>query len=237
MKADKSIELSIIIPVLNEEDGIGSLLQHLHQQAAHGNALEILVVDGGSTDDTVKVAEAQGVRVVQSEKGRAVQMNVGAASANGSILYFLHADTYPPKHFDSAITSAVANEQQAGCFRMQFNSPSRFLSFFSWFTRFNIPLCRGGDQSLFISKNLFVEQGGFNEAYRIYEDNEFIGRLYRQASFTVLTQEVVTSARKYEENGKWVLQYHFTVVHLKKFLGAPPEKLYAYYHKNILSQL
>lgn len=237
MKADNSIELSIIIPVLNEEDTIGSLLQHLYQQAAHVDALEILVVDGGSADDTVKVTQAQGVRVVQSEKGRAVQMNVGAATAKGSILYFLHADTYPPKHFDSAIQTVVANERQAGCFRMQFNSPSRFLSFFSWFSRFNIPLCRGGDQSLFISKNLFVELGGFNEAYRIYEDNEFIGRLYRQASFTVLPQKVVTSARKYEENGKWVLQYHFTVVHLKKFLGAPPEKLYAYYHKNILSQL
>ena len=237
MKADNSIQLSIIIPVLNEEGTIGSLLQHLQLQAAQGEVLEILVVDGGSTDDTVKVAEAQGVRVVHSEKGRAVQMNVGATGAKGSILYFLHADTYPPKHFDSAITSAVSNKKQAGCFRMQFNSPSLFLSFFSWFTRFNIPLCRGGDQSLFITKKLFEELGGFNEAYRIYEDNEFIGRIYRQASFTVLTQEVVTSARKYEENGKWALQYHFTVVHLKKFLGAPPEKLYAYYHKNILSQL
>jgi GT2 family glycosyltransferase len=174
---------------------------------------------------------------MSSEKGKAKQMNLGARYAKGTILYFLHADTFPPAHFDTAITTAVEKDEKAGCFRLQFNSPSRFLLFFSWFTRFNIPLCRGGDQSLFITKNLFKKMGGFNDSYRIYEDNEFIGRLYRQASFTVLPLKVLTSARKYEVNGTWTLQYHFTVIHLKKFLGSPPEKLYAYYSKNIQSQM
>jgi len=237
MKADNPIILSILIPVLNEEGTIGQLLQHLQQQAAHKGSLEVLVIDGGSADATVQIAEIHGATVVHSEKGKAKQMNKGATYAKGSILYFLHADTFPPAHFDTAITAAVKKGEKAGCFRLQFNSPSWFLSFFSWFTRFNVPLCRGGDQSLFITKKLFTELEGFNEAYRIYEDNEFIGRLYRQASFTVLPQEVLTSARKYEANGTWVLQYHFTVVHLKKFFGAPPEKLYAYYHKNIQSQM
>lgn len=237
MKVDNPIALSIVIPVLNEEGTIGSLLHYLQQEAAHKETIEVLVIDGGSTDSTMQIAETYGAIVLHSEKGKAKQMNEGATHAKGSILYFLHADTFPPAHYDTTITSAVAKDQKAGCFRLKFNSPSRFLSFFSWFTRFNVPLCRGGDQSLFITKNLFTDLGGFNEAYRIYEDNEFIGRLYRQASFTVLPQEVLTSARKYKANGAWILQYHFTVVHLKKFLGAPPEKLYDYYLKNIRSNM
>lgn len=237
MKVDNPFTISIVIPVFNEEETIGSLLQHLQQQAAHKEAMEILVIDGGSTDATVQIAEAYGATVVHSAKGKAKQMNLGATYAKGIILYFLHADTFPPAQFDTAITSAVEKDEKAGCFRLQFNSPSRFLSFFSWFTRFNVPLCRGGDQSLFITKNLFKELGGYNDSYRIYEDNEFIGRLYRQASFKVLPLKVLTSARKYEVNGTWALQYHFTVIHLKKFLGASPEKLYAYYHKNIQSQM
>ncbi|NNE02299.1 MAG: glycosyltransferase family 2 protein [Eudoraea sp.] len=237
MKVDNPIVVSIVIPVFNEEEIIGSLLQHLQQEAAHKEVMEVLVIDGGSTDATVKIAEANGAIVVHSEKGKAKQMNLGAMLAKGTILYFLHADTFPPKHFDTAIKTAVEKDEKAGCFRLQFNSPSRFLSFFSWFTRFNVPLCRGGDQSLFITKTLFKELGGFNDSYRIYEDNEFIGRLYRKASFTVLPLKVLTSSRKYEINGAWTLQYHFTVIHLKKFFGASPEKLYAYYNKNIQSQM
>ncbi|NNG08876.1 MAG: glycosyltransferase family 2 protein, partial [Arenibacter sp.] len=147
MKVDNPIVVSIVIPVFNEEEIIGSLLQHLQQEAAHKEVMEVLVIDGGSTDATVQIAKTHGATVVHSEKGKAKQMNVGATHAKGNILYFLHADTFPPANFDSAIISAVEKEEKAGCFRLQFNSPSRFLRFFSWFTRFNIPLCRGGDQS------------------------------------------------------------------------------------------
>jgi rSAM/selenodomain-associated transferase 2 len=225
--------LSVIIPVLNEETSLPTLLTHLQQEAANPEKLEIIVVDGGSTDQSVSVVNSFGLRVLNAPKGRARQMNSGARSAKGEVLYFLHADSLPPRHFDSEILGAVNRNSQAGCFRLQFNSRSYFLSLFAWFTRFNLPICRGGDQSLFITKNLFQSLGGFNEEFTIYEDNEFIGRIYRAAHFKVLAKNVVTSPRKYARNGQFRLQYHFAVVHLKKFMGAPPQKLFSYYNKHI----
>ena len=234
MKENKLPKISIIIPVLNEEETLDKLLPYLQTEAANYNQLEVIVSDGGSSDNTISIAKKYGASWLSVARGRASQMNAGAAKAKGQILYFLHADSLPPKHFDQTIVSAINSGIPAGCFRLKFNIPNRFLAFFAWFSRFNFTVCRGGDQSLFISQSLFTSLGGFNEEYKIYEDNEFIGRIYRKATFKVLPQEVITSARKYEKNGTVRLQYHFAMVHLKKFTGATPEALYAYYHKHIL---
>jgi len=179
------------------------------------------------------IAENFGARVFSSNKGRAAQMNLGAAKAQGAVLYFLHADTLPPKDFDKHILKAIKDSYEAGCFQMKFDSDSRFLSFFAWFSRLNYKLCRGGDQSLFITKHLFENLNGFNEAYRIYEDNEFISRLYDHTRFKVLPQHVKTSARRYDNKGLFALQYHFGVMHLKNRLGEGPEELYQYYKEHI----
>ena len=233
MKKNNLPKISIIIPVLNEEETLEQLVPYLQANAANYQALEIIVSDGGSTDNTLTIAKKHKISWVVSERGRAIQMNAGARKASGEILYFLHVDSFPPNHFDQLIMNAISSGIEAGCFRLKFNSPNKFLAFFSWFTRLNFPICRGGDQSLFISRSLFNSLGNFNEAYRIYEDNEFIGRIYRKANFRVLPQKVITSARKYHENGTVRLQFHFAMVHLKKFMGASPESLYAYYRKHI----
>ena len=230
---NNSNTISIVIPVLNEEKCIGPLLDHLQELRA-GQLHEILVIDGGSSDNTIKIAESKGETVVTSAKGRAKQMNVGAQQATGDILYFLHVDTIPPLHFDLHISNAVNHGNLAGCFRMKFDSDHWFLSLFASFTRFNYKICRGGDQSLFVTKKLFRKLGGFNEDYLIYEDSEFVGRLYKTTTFKVLPQSVVTSARKYGSNGMFKLQYHFAVIHFKKFLGAGHEELYDYYKKKIV---
>ena len=226
--------ISLIIPVLNEAEALRALLPYLREQAQTSDALcEIVVADGGSTDQSVAIAEAHGARVVRSEAGRARQMNAGARQALGEILYFLHADTFPPPRYDRLIMQATAREPVAGCFRLAFDRPGTVLRFFAWFTRLNWPICRGGDQSLFLPAAWFEALGGFNEAFRIYEDNELTGRLYRRYGFVVLPQTVTTSTRRYREVGTLRLQYYFAVIHLKKWLGSSPEALYRYYRKKI----
>lgn len=229
----KNPQISIIIPVLNEEVSIGSILTYLKNNSSFKNIKEILVVDGGSTDDTLAIASQSNCKVILSAKGRAKQMNFGAKHAKGDILYFLHVDTLPPKNFDTSIIEAVMKGSSTGCFQMKFDSKSRFLSFFAWFSRVNHKLCRGGDQSLFITKALFQKSDGFNEDYVVYEDNEFIGRLYEMGPFKILPRHVKTSARRYEERGEIVLQYHFGMIHLKNYLGAGPEQLHDYYKRKI----
>lgn len=233
MNPTKVPTLSIIVPVLNEAGLIQRFLNLLQAHSSSNHTKEIIVVDGGSTDNTVALVAALGIKIIEAEQGRARQMNAGAQHATGEILYFLHADTRPPAHFDQTIVEAVSQGYKAGCFQMKFDSTSPFLRFFAWFSRINHHLCRGGDQSLFIRKDLFLQTGGFNERYRVFEDNEFTSRLYGITEFRVVPQQVLTSARRYQQRGMLPLQYHFAVMHFKNFLGAGPEQLQAYYQKNI----
>jgi len=233
--------ISIVIPVLNEAETIENLLQHISENALATSVSEIVVVDGGSDDSSLEIvarfADNSQINVisVSSKKGRAKQMNVGAKITTGSILYFLHADSYPPNGFDSLIISEVEKGHSAGCFRLKFDSNHPILRFSQWFTRFNFKICRGGDQSLFVTRNAFDELNGYNESYTIYEDCEFINRIYAKYNFAIISDRLTTSARKYEHHGTVKLQYHFTVIHLKKMFGASAENLSQYYQKHIAS--
>tara|TARA_R110002051_G_scaffold4043_8_gene21463 strand:+ start:1548 stop:2252 length:705 start_codon:yes stop_codon:yes gene_type:complete len=225
--------ISIIIPVLNEEKYIKEVLFAISTNTSTNLIKEILVVDGGSADKTIANALKFGASVIKGKKGRAAQMNLGATKATGDILYFLHVDSLPPKDFDAAIFKAVEDGHNVGCFQMRFNSNSPFLKFFSWCTRINHQICRGGDQSLFITSKLFQQLKGFNENYVIYEDNEFIRRVYKLKPFKIISSAVTTSSRRYEERGMVKLQYHFGMIHLKYYLGANPIELHQYYLKYI----
>ncbi|WP_343488002.1 TIGR04283 family arsenosugar biosynthesis glycosyltransferase [Allomuricauda sp. d1] len=228
------LRLSVIIPVLNEQHMLDNLLRHLDNISFHRDALQIIVVDGGSTDNTIDIAKKHHVTILNSKKGRAAQMNTGAEYAKSDVLYFLHADTFPPRHFDKIVLKAVESRHTSGCFRMRFDSNNPILRFFAWLSRINHTLCRGGDQSLFVLKNIFHETGGFNESYLIYEDSEFIRRLYKTTNFKVLPQQVITSARKYHQKGWFRVQYHFAMIHFKNYLGDGPDELYRYYSKKLL---
>ncbi len=248
-------QLSIIIPILNEADNIENLLNHLFENSSEINIAEIIIVDGGSIDGSQEILRAfissskskivldtefssenftrTDIKLLTSEKGRAKQMNLGAKLAAGNILYFLHADSFPPKHFDTLIINEVNNQNLAGCFKMKFDHNHWWLHVASWLTHFKWRACRGGDQSQFITKKLFIELNGFNESFTIYEDNDLINKLYAQNEFVVIQEWITTSARRYNVNGIWKLQYHFWAIYVKKWFGASAEELHDYYLKHI----
>ena len=226
--------ISIIIPILNEEATIGKLLNHLFKNSSKENIADLIMVDGGSTDHSESIIKKfQNVTFLKSDKGRAKQMNIGAKNAKGNILYFLHADSFPPKHFDQLIINEVENGNLAGCFKMKFDSNHWWLKLAGWLTHFRWRACRGGDQSQFITKKLFNTIGGFDERFVVYEDNDLINKLYAINQFVVIQQWLTTSARRYEHNGVWKLQYHFWMIYMKKWFGASADELYGYYKKHI----
>ncbi|SDS46395.1 TIGR04283 family arsenosugar biosynthesis glycosyltransferase [Christiangramia echinicola] len=225
--------ISIIIPVLNETENILSLIDSLEENSA-GFVYEILVVDGGSSDGIIKLLQGDNrVEVLKSKKGRAKQMNYGAQKAKGDILYFLHADSFPPKNFDLFIVLYFQKNYLAGCFRLKFKSRHWWLQLAGWLSSINHIYCRGGDQSLYVESKLFKYLGGYNEDYIIYEDNEFIKRLYKKprTRFKVIKKPILTSARRYEKTGIWKLQKVYFQIYFQQFLGAGPEKLYEHYKK------
>jgi rSAM/selenodomain-associated transferase 2 len=247
-------KISIIIPVFNEELMIAQLLNHLKDVGNYLNINEIIVVDGNSTDSTTRIVESirseaprpikqdntwnytnamPDIKLVSSPKGRAKQMNLAAKHAKGDILYFLHADAFPPKDFDQLIINEVNTGNTAGCFRMQFDSKHWWLRLASWLTQFSWRACRGGDQSQFITRKLFDEIGGYDESYIIYEDNILINELYKRKQFVVINKKIRTSARLYKKVGVWKLQYHFWTIYVKKWFGASPSELHVYYKKHI----
>ena len=233
-------KISIIIPILNESKTIVSLLQYLIKNSSSTNISEIIVVDGGSKDESFKLVSDfnllnDKVILMSSERGRATQMNLGKQKATGTILYFLHADSFPPNGFDQLIINEVKKGNLAGCFKMKFNHHHWWLKLASWLTKFKWRACRGGDQSQYITKELFKEIGGFNEHYMIYEDNLLINELYKRNLFKVIQKSIVTSARLYERKGIWALQYHFLTIYLKRWMGASAEDIYNYYKKHIAS--
>ncbi|MEM9664375.1 MAG: TIGR04283 family arsenosugar biosynthesis glycosyltransferase [Bacteroidota bacterium] len=188
--------LSVIIPTLNEAHRIGATLQAV--RAGAGPEVEVIVADGGSTDDTVRLA-APLATVVHAPRGRARQMNAGAREASGRLLYFLHADTRPPQDYAPLIRHALQNAE-AGAFRLSFDHPSLIYSFYGWCTTWPTPLLCFGDRSLFVRRSAFEHLGGFPDI-PIFEDLEMARRLYQRGMFTFMPQAVVTSARRFERVG------------------------------------
>ncbi|HWR01934.1 MAG TPA: TIGR04283 family arsenosugar biosynthesis glycosyltransferase [Chlorobaculum sp.] len=226
-------ELSIVIPAWNEESCIGRTLESILAITGKRGDTEIVVSVSGN-DRTADIAAGYPVIVCRSEKGRAVQMNAGAAKSSGRLLYFLHADTIPPATFCDDILEAVRRGSQAGCFQMIFDDPHPLMQLFGWFTQFPLPICRGGDQSLFITRDLFTKIGGFDHSLQVMEDIEIIERIERNAGFTILDSRVTTSSRKYHDNGILRLQAVFGTIHLMYALGSSQEDIVKYYRDSIV---
>jgi len=225
--------LSIIIITLNEADNVFRLLDRLQNNKCE-RVVEVLLVDGGSTDETCAIASAAGAKVIHSPCcGRAVQMNFGAKQAIGDILYFVHADSLPPKSYSQDVISSVEAGYPIGCFRFQFDSDRLLLKLNAYFTRFDKMWCRGGDQTLFITRDLFDELDGYDESHLIMEEYDLIARARQNYPFRIIPKDVLVSARKYEKNTYLKVQLaNFTVFNMYR-LGCSQERM-KYWYKNYL---
>ncbi|MBK9420990.1 MAG: TIGR04283 family arsenosugar biosynthesis glycosyltransferase [Flavobacteriales bacterium] len=194
------MRISIIIPAYNEAEHIAGTVEHL-KSVGLGADLEVIVCDAGSTDDTCSIAAAEGAAVHFSPvKGRAGQMNHGAKQSSGDVLYFVHADTRPPSSFPKIIKKAITAGHDHGSFRTCFGYGPLILRINAWFTRFDKPFFRGGDQSIWVTRELFEHSGGYKEEMLIMEEYDLLDRLRELGNFHLAPEATLISARKYADN-------------------------------------
>lgn len=225
------MKLSIIVPTYNEEDNIAEQLKYLQKHSKDFDS-EIIVVDGQSKDGTVaKARDCCTTCVVCENKGRAAQMNAGVDCSTGDILYFVHADSTPPKSFVSDIYKALEEGYEAGCYRFKFDSDHPLLKINAFMTRFDRIMCRGGDQTLFIKRSVFKELGGYKDHFMIMEDYDLIERIQETSSFKIIPKNVTVSSRKYHHNGYFKVQVANFIVFMMYFMNCPQEKMVNAYKK------
>jgi rSAM/selenodomain-associated transferase 2 len=197
------VKLAVVIPALDEADWIAGAVT-----SATADGVEVVVVDGGSRDDTADRAVAAGARVVRSESGRARQIQAGVDASTGSILLILHADTRLVPGYAEAIRRALQDPGViGGAFRFQFDrgdGQAAALRFIEWGARlrvaaFGLPY---GDQALFMRRSVLAKVGGIPQV-PIMEDLDLVAALRREGRLAAISLPATTSARRYVTNGAW----------------------------------
>ena len=214
--------VSIVIPTLNEE---GVVAETVRAVRAQPSPLEVLVVDGGSTDATREVARSAGASVLDAPRGRGPQLNRGVEAADGRLLLFLHADTtLPPDGLTRIRRTLRDTPAVAGTFRLQFDAASPLLRFYAWCTRWPwIRLCFG-DRGLFATREAFEAAGGYPE-WPLFEDLELAARLQAHGPFRFLDAAVTTSARRFRRNGVLRQQLQNLYLWTHYVAGTDPDRL------------
>ncbi|MBE9180739.1 TIGR04283 family arsenosugar biosynthesis glycosyltransferase [Oculatella sp. LEGE 06141] len=219
--------LSVIIPVLNEAKNIEVVLRPLQQTLG----IEVIVVDGGSQDQTVDRVKALGVRLVDSLPGRARQMNAGAQVATGTVLLFLHADTRLPDQFASYVHQTLAKPGViVGAFTLKIEGDQPGLRWVEQGVKWRSHLCQlpYGDQAIFLKAKTFHQLGGFAEM-PIMEDFELVRRLRRRGRVAIAPAPVITSGRRWQRLGVWQTTVMNQIVIAAYLLGVPPSLLVRWY--------
>ena len=190
--------LSIIIPTLNDAPCLERLLSSILTKATP--EIECIVCDGGSSDNVEEVCAKFNAKFLTTKASRAIQMNTGAINANAEYLYFVHADTIPPTDFYQDFLRLKQMDQMAACYQSNFEGGPFMLNLNQFFTRFKWLVSRGGDQSLFISKQLFNEVGPYDEEMKVMEEYPIIEKLLKRKQLHVFPKGMLISTRKYDNN-------------------------------------
>lgn len=227
----KLLKLSIIIPCLNESQHIDSTLDLL--QGARKRGHEIILCDGGSTDNTIEISSHLVDLCVHSSSGRSLQMNNAAKRASGDVLCFLHADTLPPENIDTLITDALNNSSKVwGRFNIKLSGSHwayRFIEFLM-----NLRSCFSGiatgDQGIFICRNIFFKLSGYADI-PLMEDIEISKRLRKISKpLCIKKNRLVTSSRRWEQHGIIRTVLLMWQLRLRFFIGTPASTLARSYY-------
>ncbi len=217
--------ISIIVPALNEAEGIAAALAALVPLRGRGH--EVIVVDGGSSDGTPALARGAADRVISAPRGRASQMNAGAALARGEVLLFLHADTRLPENADARILRELAASGRAwGRFDARIEGKSRLLPVIAFFMnlRSRATGIATGDQAMFVRREAFERAGRF-PPIELMEDVALSSSLKRISRPLRIADKAVTSGRRWERHGVLRTVLLMGWLRLKFFFGAAPASL------------
>ena len=218
--------VSIIIPTLNEEAELPATLASALGQSG---PKVIIVADGGSSDGTLEIAAQHGVRVIAAARGRARQMNTGAAHTTGDVILFLHADTRLPTGALDRIRTALADaDTVAGCFRLRFDRGGLWLWLWTRSVWMRWPRWAFGDRALFVRRSTFDAVGGFPDQ-PVFEDLDLVRALESHGRFVFLDAEVTTSSRRYQHSGALRQQLRNLVLWSAWLLGASPHRMARFY--------
>ena len=222
------MNFSVIIPVLNE----AALIQRcVAGVRALDPDVEIIVSDGGSTDDTVRIARQLGAYVCLAKPGRGIQCNAGASAATGEVLVFLHADTRLPTGTFGKLREIFSDDRvQCGTFRVSFDHKHWFLSLMSFLSLLDPGFFRFGDQCLVIRKSYFMSLGGFRE-WKLFEDIELVRRARRSTRVRRFPMAVTTSSRRFLQNGVFRQTFKNARYITRYLLGTSPDRLWVEYEQ------
>jgi len=226
-----NMAISIIIPCLNEAEGIAGTLSALAPLRARG--AELIVVDGGSSDGTVERAAPHADLVISARRGRASQMNAGAARARGEIMLFLHADTRLPESADALIVEGLQRLRRGwGRFDVAISGSHPLLRVVAWLmnARSRLTGIATGDQAIFATRSLFTAAGGYPDI-ALMEDIALCKRLKRFGPPLCLRHRLTASGRRWEKHGVVRTILLMWRLRLAYWLGADPRKLAVRYDK------
>ena len=223
----EAIKLSIILPVLNEARQLDDALDRLLSHPGLARNCEIIVCDGGSSDSTPEIARSHPCRVLQCERGRARQMNYGAANASGQSLLFLHADSRLPADLDASKILAA----EWGFFRLQLSGTEVIYRLIEKAINWRTGLTRvaGGDQGLFFDRELFDRIGGYPDI-SLMEDVAISKLARRLKAPAIIEQPLTSSSRRWRQRGVLRTILLMWSLRLAFWLGVNPERLHRIYY-------